>query len=206
MFDLPEVIKLAGDFQTDAQPSERVHFVPGQCGVLACLLSVFGRPYLSPVWGEWGFPGGAVVRSQPAEAGDVGPSLGREDPLEEEVAPAPVFFPGKSSRQRSLAGHSPWGVRELGTTERAHVCGLCVSCICVSVSECVLSECACLCVRACECVPVFLCVCASICVSVSECVSECVLSECVLSECACLCACVSVSVFVSPSVSLYVCI
>lgn len=29
VFDLPEVIKLAGDFQTDAQPSERVHFVPG---------------------------------------------------------------------------------------------------------------------------------------------------------------------------------
>ena len=49
VFDLPEVIKLAGDFQTDAEPSERVHFVPGQCGVLACLLSVFGRPYLSPL-------------------------------------------------------------------------------------------------------------------------------------------------------------
>ncbi|XP_068818666.1 probable bifunctional dTTP/UTP pyrophosphatase/methyltransferase protein [Capricornis sumatraensis] len=29
MFDLPEVIRLARDFQTDAQPSERVHFVPG---------------------------------------------------------------------------------------------------------------------------------------------------------------------------------
>ncbi|XP_055249245.1 probable bifunctional dTTP/UTP pyrophosphatase/methyltransferase protein [Moschus berezovskii] len=29
VFDLPEVVKLAGDFQTDARPSERVHFVPG---------------------------------------------------------------------------------------------------------------------------------------------------------------------------------
>ncbi|XP_052518884.1 probable bifunctional dTTP/UTP pyrophosphatase/methyltransferase protein [Budorcas taxicolor] len=29
VFDLPEVIRLARDFQTDAQPSERVHFVPG---------------------------------------------------------------------------------------------------------------------------------------------------------------------------------
>ncbi|XP_043313543.1 probable bifunctional dTTP/UTP pyrophosphatase/methyltransferase protein isoform X1 [Cervus canadensis] len=29
VFDLPEVIELAGDFQTDARPSERVHFVPG---------------------------------------------------------------------------------------------------------------------------------------------------------------------------------
>lgn len=109
---------------------KRVHFVPGQCGVLACLLSVFGRPYLSPVWGEWGFPGGAVVRSQPAEAGDVDASwVGRS--LEEEVAP-PVFFPGKSSRQRSLAGHSPWGVRELGTTD-AHVCGLCVLHLCLCI-------------------------------------------------------------------------
>ena len=140
VFDLPEVIKLAGDFQTDAEPSERVHFVPGQCGVLACLLSVFGRPYLSPVWGEWGFPGGAVVRSQPAEAGDVGRSLGREDPLEEEVAPAPVFFPGKSSRQRSLRA-TVHGVSESWTRLSAHVCGLCGSCICVSVPECV-SECA----------------------------------------------------------------
>ena len=140
VFDLPEVIKLAGDFQTDAEPSERVHFVPGQCGVLACLLSVFGRPYLSPVWGEWGFPGGAVVRSQPAEAGDVGRSLGREDPLEEEVAPAPVFFPGKSSRQRSLWA-TVHGVSESWTRLSAHVCGLCGSCIRVSVPECV-SECA----------------------------------------------------------------
>ncbi|KAM9667623.1 putative bifunctional dTTP/UTP pyrophosphatase/methyltransferase protein isoform 3-T3 [Dama dama] len=29
VFDLPEVIELARDFQTDARPSERVHFVPG---------------------------------------------------------------------------------------------------------------------------------------------------------------------------------
>ncbi|XP_005896406.2 probable bifunctional dTTP/UTP pyrophosphatase/methyltransferase protein [Bos mutus] len=29
IFALPEVIKLAGDFETDARPSERVHFVPG---------------------------------------------------------------------------------------------------------------------------------------------------------------------------------
>lgn len=29
IFALPEVIKLAGDFETNARPSERVHFVPG---------------------------------------------------------------------------------------------------------------------------------------------------------------------------------
>ena len=30
-----------------------------------------------------------------------------KDPLEKEVQPTPVFLPGKSSGQRSLAGYSP---------------------------------------------------------------------------------------------------
>ena len=32
--------------------------------------------------------------------------------------PTPVFLPGESHGQRSLAGYSPWGCRELDTTER----------------------------------------------------------------------------------------
>ena len=32
--------------------------------------------------------------------------------------PNPVFLPGKFHRQRSLAGYSPWGCKELDTTER----------------------------------------------------------------------------------------
>ena len=43
-------------------------------------------------------------------------SLGRDDPLDT-VNPAPVFLPGKFHGQRSLAGYSPWGHRELDTTE-----------------------------------------------------------------------------------------
>ena len=31
--------------------------------------------------------------------------------------PTPVFLPGKSPGQRSLVGYSPWGPKELGTTE-----------------------------------------------------------------------------------------
>ena len=31
--------------------------------------------------------------------------------------PTPVFLPGKSHGQRSLAGQSPWGCKELDTTE-----------------------------------------------------------------------------------------
>ena len=34
-------------------------------------------------------------------------SLGWEDPLEEEIQPIPVFLPGESHGQRSLAGYSP---------------------------------------------------------------------------------------------------
>ena len=33
--------------------------------------------------------------------------LGLEDPLEKEMATTPVFLPGKSHGQRSLAGYSP---------------------------------------------------------------------------------------------------
>ena len=37
------------------------------------------------------------------------PFLGMEDPLEKEMQPTPVFLPGESHGQRSLAGYSPWG-------------------------------------------------------------------------------------------------
>ena len=45
-------------------------------------------------------------------------SLGREDPLEKEIATTPVFLSGKFHRQRSLQGCSPWGYKELDTTEQ----------------------------------------------------------------------------------------
>ena len=35
--------------------------------------------------------------------------------------PTPVFLPGKSHGQRSLAGYSPSGLRELDTTEYTHM-------------------------------------------------------------------------------------
>ena len=36
-------------------------------------------------------------------------SLGREDPLEKEMAAIPVLLPGKSHGWRSLISYSPWG-------------------------------------------------------------------------------------------------
>ena len=42
----------------------------------------------------------------------------REDPLEREWQPTPVFLPGEFHGQRSLAGYSPWGCKESDTNER----------------------------------------------------------------------------------------
>ena len=44
-------------------------------------------------------------------------SLGQEDPLEKGRQPTPVFLPGESHGQRSLAGYCSWGRKELDTTE-----------------------------------------------------------------------------------------
>ena len=45
-------------------------------------------------------------------------SLSREDPLEEEMAPTPVFLPGETHAQRRLAGYSPKGCKQLDMAEQ----------------------------------------------------------------------------------------
>ena len=44
--------------------------------------------------------------------------LGWEDPLEEGMAPTPVFLPRESHGWRSLVGYSPWSRKESDTTEQ----------------------------------------------------------------------------------------
>ena len=44
-------------------------------------------------------------------------SLGREDPLEKEMAIHPSTVAWKIHGQRSLVGYSPWGHKESDTTE-----------------------------------------------------------------------------------------
>ena len=44
--------------------------------------------------------------------------LGLEDPLGEEIAYHSSILPGESHGQRSLVGYSPWGHKELDTTEQ----------------------------------------------------------------------------------------
>ena len=66
-----------------------------------------------------------VVKNPPANTGDIRDvhrSLGREDPLEEGMATTPVFLPGESQGQRSLAGYSPWGGKKSDTTEGTLAC------------------------------------------------------------------------------------
>ena len=45
-------------------------------------------------------------------------SLGREDPLEKEMATHSSILPGESHGWRSLVGYRPWGHKESDTTER----------------------------------------------------------------------------------------
>ena len=66
-----------------------------------------------------GFPGSSVIKNSPPNAGDLGsiPGSGRV-PWRRKWHPTPVFLPGESHGQRSLAGCSSWGRKKLDTIER----------------------------------------------------------------------------------------
>ena len=53
-----------------------------------------------------GFPGSSAVKNPPANAGRLDPWVGKI-PWRRKWQPTPVFFPGESHGQRSLAGYSP---------------------------------------------------------------------------------------------------
>ena len=57
-----------------------------------------------------GFPDGSTVKNLPVSAGGAGliPTSGRF-PWRKKWQPTPVFLSGKSHRQWSLVGYSPWG-------------------------------------------------------------------------------------------------
>ena len=70
-----------------------------------------------------GLPGGASGKELTASAGDMRPGFApwiRKIPgggWRRALQPPPVFLPGESHGQRSLAGYSPLGRTELDTTE-----------------------------------------------------------------------------------------
>ena len=56
---------------------------------------------------QTGFPGGSAVKKTPAVQETLVQSLGQEDPLGRRTRqPTPVFLPGESPGQRSLAGYT----------------------------------------------------------------------------------------------------
>ena len=59
-----------------------------------------------------------MIKNPPAMQETQVQSLGQEDSLEEEMATHSVFLPRKFHGQTSLMGYSPWGCKELDTTER----------------------------------------------------------------------------------------
>ena len=60
-----------------------------------------------------------MVKNLPANAEDLGSILGLgKSSGEENSNPFHLFLPGKSHRQRSLAGCNPWGHKELDTTKQ----------------------------------------------------------------------------------------
>ena len=58
-----------------------------------------------------------TVKSLPALQETWVQSLGWEDPLDKGMQPTPVFLPGESHGQRSLADYNPCGCKELDVTD-----------------------------------------------------------------------------------------
>ena len=65
-----------------------------------------------------GFPGGTDGKKIYLQCGrpEFDPWV-RKVPWRRGWLPTPVFLPGESQGQKSLAGYSPWGQKELDTTE-----------------------------------------------------------------------------------------
>ena len=69
---------------------------------------------------HWRFPqwlSGKESARNAGGAGDAGSVPRSEDPLEEGMTTHFIFLPGDFHGQRSLAGYSPWGHKELDMTE-----------------------------------------------------------------------------------------
>ena len=61
-----------------------------------------------------------MVKNLPAMQKAWVPSLSQEDPLEKEMATHSSMLAWRIPWERSLVGYSPWGCKELDTTERLH--------------------------------------------------------------------------------------
>ena len=66
------------------------------------------------------FPGGSELKCLPPMQETQVWSLGREDPLEKEMATHSSILPAESHGRRSLVGYCPQGCKESDTTEQLH--------------------------------------------------------------------------------------
>ena len=67
-----------------------------------------------------GIPSGSDSKESACNSGHLSsiPRLGQSPGEGNGNLPTPVFLPGESRGQRSLAGYSPWGHKESDTTEQ----------------------------------------------------------------------------------------
>ena len=65
-----------------------------------------------------GYPGGSVVKNPPATRETLVRALGQDDPLKEGLATHSGLLAWRIPWTSSLVGYSPWGHKELATTER----------------------------------------------------------------------------------------
>ena len=70
-----------------------------------------------PLQDLWSSLVAQMVKNPPAMQETWVRSLGWEIPWRRAWQPTPIFLPGESNRQRSLAGYSPWGHKESDTTK-----------------------------------------------------------------------------------------
>ena len=66
--------------------------------------------------------GGSEIKNLPASAGDPSDSWVGKTPWRRKWRPAPVFLPGKSCGQRSLAGYGLWCHKESDMHEQLSTC------------------------------------------------------------------------------------
>ena len=64
------------------------------------------------LWGRLGLPCGSAGKESACSAGDLGSVSGWEDPWRRKKLPTPVLWPGEFHGL-----YSPWGRKELDTTE-----------------------------------------------------------------------------------------
>ena len=89
---------------------EYLHLIPHSSPVRTTLLSIKWRNGTSLVV--------QAVKNLPAMQRQGFDPRVRNIPWRREWQPTPIFLPGESPGQRNLAGSSPWGPKELDTTER----------------------------------------------------------------------------------------